>query len=562
MSTTLPGHQVLSLELINRITDEVYNYSDTRRKDLYNMSLTSRELSSMETLRSQILTMINDVSKIRVLFESNRNPAILVRILILDDAEQSANISSPNLLFVLGEMRNLNVIKLNGVTSRSPRRGRVQLPFFAAFANHANLTDMCLYDMSMKYGEFETILRSNLALTSLLIPNLDIDGFEELLPRIGYFSIVGVLNEPQAVAWEDPQSPHHRLQPTTDLNLPIERLIVKLVTPSDYKIMDLLASSRLPILLPGSPKRLAISTATGALNKVIVDIIIAFLDSPLTQSVGIIDRSGTHAPRNLDTVRLPLCTVLALHFVINDWSSTGEGPCWFCSILETLSPEQLPITKLLLVFDFHFENDCIDNMPTPDHFWPRLDNALSANGLVLEEIGVHIVLRVEDPECLFLDLDEESGAEQSDGSESGLEENEEDRGIEGSWVGSGEEVSDMKSDPDDSSYITDQREYTEAEIDEDDVELEKKDEHDEDEKSQDDKEVHPWANAITLAARMCPSQDKHPLSSSRWENQLFWPGGQYQNLDPSFRKNQRTRAHVRYRRGFTEVVPRSIFFPS
>ncbi|KAK0433438.1 hypothetical protein EV421DRAFT_1433126 [Armillaria borealis] len=490
MTTTLPGHQVLPLEFINRITDEVYNSSDgSSMKDLYNLSLTSREVGKRATaliFRVVELTsesdLDNDVSNLRGLFESNHNLAALVRILILDDPERRVNTSSPNLLFILGQMRNLNVIKLTGLGHQ-----RTQTPFFATFANRVNLTDIRLYDVSMKYHEFETILRSSSSLSSLLISNLEIDELHERLPRVGHFSMAGLLNEPRAVAWEDPQSPYHGLQPQTALNLPIERLIMKLATPSDYKIMDLLASSRLPIILPGSLKRLATSIAKGALNKAIVDRIIAFLDSSSAQSVSQLHlgeyeantyRSGTQAPPNFDSVRLPLCTTLDLHFVINDWSSTGEGPCWFSSILESLSPEQIPVKKLLLVFDFGFENECIDNMPRPDHFWPRLDNALSTNGLDLEEIGIHIVLRVEDPESLFLDVDEDSEAEESDGSESGLEESEEVRGIEES----GEE----ESDPDDSTYITDQSEYTDTEEDEDDVE---KEEHGDDGKDQDSKEV-------------------------------------------------------------------------
>ncbi len=481
-------------------------------EDLYNLSLTSREVGTRATaliFRVVILSseadFDDDVSKLRVLFESGRGLAALVRILILEDPERRVNTSSPNLLFILGQMRNLNIITLIGLGPQ-----RTQTPFFATFANRVNLTDIRLYDMTMKYHEFETILRSSSSLSSLLISNLETDELHEDLPCVGHFSMAGLLNEPRAVAWEDPQSPYHGLQPKTTLNLPIERLIMKLATPSDYKVMDLLASSRLPIILPGSLKRLAISTAKGALNKAIVDRIITFLGSSSTQSVsqlhlgeheadtcesylclsvlflkGIIDRSGTQAPPNFDSVRLPLCTALDLHFVINDWSSTGEGPCWFSSILESLSPEQMPVKKLLLVFDFGFENECIDNMPRPDHFWPRLDSALSANGLDLEEIGIHIVLRVEDPESLFLDVDEDSEAEESDGSESGLEESEEVKGIEES----GEEESGAESDPDDSTYITGQSEYTDAEENEGDIELCKKEEHDADGKDQDSKEV-------------------------------------------------------------------------
>ncbi|PBK92446.1 hypothetical protein ARMGADRAFT_1165582 [Armillaria gallica] len=494
MTTTLPGHQVLPLEFIDRITDEVYNSSDgSSMEDLYNLSLTSREVGKRATaliFRVVILSseadLDDDVSKLRVLFESGRGLAALVRILILEDPERRVNTSSPNLLFILGQMRNLNIITLIGLGLPQ----RTQTPFFATFANCVNLTDIRLYDMTMKYHEFETILRSSSSLSSLLISNLEIDELHEDLPCVGHFSMAGLLNEPRAVAWEDPQSPYHDLQPQTALNLPIERLIMKLATPSDYKVMDLLASSRLPIILPGSLKRVAISTAKGALNKAIVDRIIAFLGSSSAQSVSQLHlgeheadtyRSGTQAPPNFDSVRLPLCTALDLHFVINDWSSTGEGPCWFSSILESLSPEQMPVKKLLLIFDFGFENECIDNMPRPDHFWPRLDNALSVNGLNLEEIGIHIVLRVEDPESLFLDVDEDSEAEESDGSESGLEESEEVRGIE--------ESQEEESDPDDSTYIIDQSEYTDAEEDKDDVELGKKEEHDASGKDHDSKEV-------------------------------------------------------------------------
>ncbi|KAK0189871.1 hypothetical protein F5146DRAFT_1052985 [Armillaria mellea] len=488
MTTTLPGHQVLPLEFIDRIIDEVYNSSDgSSMEDLYNLSLTSREVGKRATALIFRVVYLpsrsdldNDISDLRDLFESNQNLAASVRILILGDPDCQVNTSSPDLLFILGQMRNLNVVKLTGLGPQ-----RTQAPFFTTFANRANLTDIRLYDMSMKYHEFETLLRLSSSLSSLLISNLEIHELHEHLPQVGYFSMAGLLNEPRAVAWEDPQSPYHNLQPKTALNLPIERLIMKLATPSDYKIMDLLASSRLPIILPGSLKRLATSIARGALNKAIVDRIIAFLHSSLAQSVSQLHlgefeadtyRSGTHAPPNFDSVSLPLCTTLRLHVVVNDWFSTGEGPTWFSSILESLSPEQMPVKNLRLVFDFGFENECIDNMPRPGHFWPRLDNALSANGLDLEEIGIDIIFRVEDPESLFLDADEESEAEESDGSESGLEESEEVRRTEKSG---GED-----SDSDDSTYMTDQSEYTDADEDEDDVELDKKNENDENGKDQ------------------------------------------------------------------------------
>ncbi|KAK0478873.1 hypothetical protein IW261DRAFT_1481341 [Armillaria novae-zelandiae] len=489
MATTLPGHQVLPLELIDRITDEVYDSSNgSSMKDLYNLSLTSRDVGKRATaLIFRIVKLTSefyfddDVSELHILFESNDNLAALVRILILDYAVCQANTSSPNFLFILGHMRNLNVIKLTGLGIPQ----RIQTPFLATFANRVNLTDIRLYDMSMGYLEFETILLSSSSLSSLLISNLEIDELHEHLPRVGRLSMAGLLIEPRAVAWEDPQSCYHGLQPKTALNLPIERLIMKLVTPSDYKIMDLLASSRLPIILPGSLKRLAISVAKGALNKAIVDRIIAFLDSSSAQSVsqlhlgefeGDMYRSGTRAPPNFESVRLPLCTTLDLHFVISDWSSTGEGPCWFSSVLESLSAGQMPVKKVLLIFDFSFENECIDNIPRPDYFWPRLDNALSANGLDLEEIGIQIVLRAEDPESIFLHVYEESEAEESDGSESALEESEDVIEIE--------ENGEAESDPDDSTYITDQSEYTDAEEDDDDVELEKKEGSDDGGKNQ------------------------------------------------------------------------------
>ncbi|KAK0497871.1 hypothetical protein EDD18DRAFT_1461856 [Armillaria luteobubalina] len=489
MATTLPRRQVLPLEFIDRITDEVYDSSNGgSMKDLYNLSLTSRDVGKRaKALIFRVVKLTSesdldkDISELRVLFESNHNLAALVGILILEDPERQVDTSSPNLLFILEHMRNLNVIKLTGLELPL----RTPTPFLAAFANRVNLTDLRLYDMSMKYHEFETILRSSSFLSSLLISNLEIEELHEHLPQVGRFYMAGLLNEPRAVVWEDPQSPYHGIQPTTALDLPIERLVMKLATPEDYKIMDLLVSARFPVILPGSLKRLAISVAKGALNKAIVDRIIAFLDSSSAQSVSQLHlgefeadtyRSGTHAPPNFDSVRLPHCTTLDLHFVINDWRSTGEAPCWFSSILESLSPEQIPVKKLLLVFDFGFENECIDNMPRPDHFWPRLDDALSANGLDLEEIGIQIVLRAEDPGSLFLDVDEDSEAEESDGSESTLEESEKVRGIE--------ESREEESDPDDSAYIPDQSEYSDAKEDEDDVELEKKEGTDDDRKIQ------------------------------------------------------------------------------
>lgn len=156
-------------------------------------------------------------------------------------------------------------------------------------------------------------------------------------------------------------------------------------------------------------------------------------------------------------------------------------------MLETIFPAQLPVKKLLLVFDFRFLHDhTVNDTPPPDDDWVRLDSALCAHNFDLEEIGVHIIFSVEVPdnEADFgnpyevSDHVEEAEAEESDGSESGAEE------------------SDEESDPDDTTYITDQSEYTDAEEDEedkDDVELSKKDVRDEDGKGQDYKKEVPVA---------------------------------------------------------------------
>ncbi|SJL08578.1 uncharacterized protein ARMOST_11944 [Armillaria ostoyae] len=528
MTTTLPGHQVLPLELIDRITDEVYNSSDNSKEDLYNLSLTSREVGKRATalifrvVKLKGGTSESDldksISKLHVLFESNCNLATLVRTLILGNPKESTAISSPNFLPVLGMMRNLNAIKLAGNVEYSepqpPRRRRrpawqVQpvLPFFTAFANPANLTDIRLYGMSMNYQEFENILRSSPALTALLISNLNITEFPAYSdPYYLNYSVI----EPEAVAWQDSESHYHDLQPKTALNLPIERLIMRLSSSSDYTIMDLLVSSRLPLLLPGRLENLAISHARGSLNKAVSDSTIAFLRSPLAQSVSRLHlgehegnryRSGKNKYRKLDTVYLPICEALELRFIFLDWQAFGNSNVWFAELLETMFPTQLPVKKLLLVFDFRFfHGPTVNNMPAPDDDWVRLDSALCAHNFDLEEIGVHIILSVDDPDNKFrvnpyeTPNVEESEAEESDGSESGVEESGDDRGIPSEESDESEEESDEESDPDDTTYITDQSEYTDAEEgeeDENDVELGKKDVSDEDGKGQDyKKEVH------------------------------------------------------------------------
>ncbi len=237
------------------------------------------------------------ISELHVLFESNGNLAISARILVIGNPEEPTSISSPNFLPVLRMMRNLNAIKLSGNVeySETPpprRRGRGRqawlaqpepVPIFTAFANPANLTDVRLYDMSMKYQEFENLLRSSPALTSLLISNLHIGDFREFSQSRSYRSHVVI--EPEAAAWEDPKSKYHSLQPKTALNLPVEQLIMRLSSVSDYRIMELFVSSRLPLLLPGRLKYLAISHARGSLNKAITDRTAAFLNSPLAESV-------------------------------------------------------------------------------------------------------------------------------------------------------------------------------------------------------------------------------------------------------------------------------------
>ncbi len=498
---------------------------------MYNLSLTSREVGKRATTLIFRVVKLKGasesdldkrISELHVLFESNRSLAISARILILGNPEEPTSISSPNFLPVLRMMPNLNAIKLAGDVEYSEppppgRRGRraQPVPVFTAFANPANLTDIRLYDMSMKYREFENILRSSPALTALLISNLNIDDFHEFSQSRSYRHYIVI--EPEAAVWEDPKSKYHSLQPKTALNLPVERLIMKLSSVSDYRIMDLFVSSRLPLLLLGRLKSLAISHARGSLNKAISDRTAAFLDSPLAQSVsrlhlgehgegecesylcvsvlffnGTLDRPGSNAHRKLDTVHLPLCEALELCFTLVDWDwqALSFNKIWFAEMLKTIFPAQLPVKKLLLVFDFRFLHDhTVNDTPTPDADWVRLDSALCAHNFDLEEIGVHIIcsLDVPDNEADFgdpyevSDHVEEAEAEESDGSESGAEESGDDRRIPS-------EASDEESDPDDTTYITDQSEYTDAEEDEedeDDAELGKKDVRDEDRKGQD-----------------------------------------------------------------------------
>ncbi|KAK0236686.1 hypothetical protein EDD85DRAFT_1023507 [Armillaria nabsnona] len=523
MTTTLPGHQTLPLELIDRITDEVYNSSDNSKEDLYNLSLTSRETGKLATTLIFRVVKLKGasesdfdkrVSELHVLFESNGNLAISARILVISNPEESTSISSPNFLPVLRMMPNLNAIKLAGdveyseppLPGRRGRRAQVQpVPVFTAFANPANLTDIRLYDMSMKYREFENILRSSPALTALLISNLNIDDFREFSQSRSYRHHIVI--EPEAAAWGDPKSSYHSLQPKTALNLPVERLIMRLSSVSDYRIMDLFVSSRLPLLLLGRLKNLAISHARGSLNKAISDRTAAFLDSPLAQSVSRLHlgehgegeyRPGSNAHRKLDTVHLPLCEALELCFTLVDWDwqALSFNKIWFAEMLETIFPAQLPVKKLLLVFDFRFLHDrTVNYTPPPDGDWVRLDNVLCAHNFDLEEIGVHIIFSLDilDNEADFGNPHEiyghveETEAEESDGSESGAEESGDDRRIPSE---ASDEESDEESDPDDTTYITDQSEYTDAEDDEedeeeDDAELGKKDVRDKDRKGQD-----------------------------------------------------------------------------
>ncbi|KAK0463005.1 uncharacterized protein EV420DRAFT_1522208 [Desarmillaria tabescens] len=357
-------------------------------------------------------------------------------------------------------MQKLTIIKMLGIESRPPRRGRVS--FFTTFANRTSLTDIRLYDMFMKYREFETILRSSPALTSLLISNLKIDEFSSM--SYGSVHYRGtVVMKPEAVAWEDTKSRYHGLQPQK------------------------LSTSR-------------------------------------SNHEGDGHRWGLDPARSLDTVRLPLCEALELRLIFLDWHTFGINDTWIANMLETISHTQFPVRKLLLVFDFRFfRGHMVSNLPTPDELWVGLDNALCAHHFDLEEIGVHIIFSVEDPNN-ELEIDnpyeerivEEEEAEESDGSESEVEESD---------VASGEDESDMESDeesdPEDSTYIPNQSEYTDAE-DEDDVELEKKEEEDDNAKGQDHKDtpghiLQHWLLGFALPktnARYHFQQDQTNVSAS------------------------------------------------
>ncbi|KAK0213616.1 hypothetical protein IW262DRAFT_1301091 [Armillaria fumosa] len=509
MTTTLPEHQALPLELIDTITDEVYNSSDNSREDLYNLSLTSCQVGKqamalifrvVQLKGASESELDKSISKLHVLFESNRNLAISAKVLIIGNPKEPANTSSPNFLPVLRMMRNLNVIKLtgNGEYSEPPpppiprRRGRSRqvqpgpVPICTAFTIPANLMDIRLYNMSMKYQEFENILRSSPALTALLISNLDIREFPTYSCPDGH-GMAGFQITLSRLSAQDSSQP-----PDRTAN---HEIVVKLRLYNNGPSWPLSITSSLT-WTPQKSRNLSCLRLTqqGSIRQYSHFSQLSTSSISVMITLGAIVIPGQNNHHMLDTVHLPICEALEFRSIFFDWKAFSLINVWFAGLLETILmfPTQLPVKKLLLVFDFlFFCGPDIRNMPVPDIDWFHLDSALCMHNFDLEEIGVHIILPVEDPNneadlgnTSESDDAEEDETEENDGSESGVEESRYDRGLPSEEI---DRESDEESDPDDTTYITDQSEYTDAEEGEDVMELGKKDGHDEDGTGQDNK---------------------------------------------------------------------------
>ncbi|KAK0499163.1 hypothetical protein EDD18DRAFT_1377055 [Armillaria luteobubalina] len=373
---------VLPTELLHEIVDTVAE-DDDATSTLTALSQTNRamrpraQMHVYDTIKLEITDddYIDELGRIHA-----ADPTVLAdypRSLILYSSRNSDGswdwdedlADTPILETIISQMRNLQLISFRGLNVG----GR---PFTDSFASPsmAQITRVELHHVALSFRALNSFISSP-CLTDLFLAALHVEEYEESYSEGTDFS-----------------APNCSLpQPQSALRRPLEVLHLDILTASDFVIMDLIATSRYPIIAEDSLVRVNFSSNLTVHSQ--VPLFQRFLDCKAIKSAKMLrlgDHEGSFTDSDstgYDPLRFDTFETVELHVGISmEWDHYNPEFQWWANSLSVV-PAGSPLKKLYLFITFH----TIDPQALADvtmDVWDDLDDALCGDNLDLEHLAI------------------------------------------------------------------------------------------------------------------------------------------------------------------------------
>ncbi|KAK0184482.1 hypothetical protein F5146DRAFT_239969 [Armillaria mellea] len=291
-----------------------------------------------------------------------------------------ANLADVTILeTIIPQMRNLRVVSFVDLDV-------VGRHFPDSFASplKAQITSLELRHVTLTFRAFNSLISSP-CLTELYLDGLNVVEYDAA---------------PDAEEGTDFSAPDCRLpQPQSALRCPLKELRLDLTTTSDLVIMDLIATSRFPIIAENSLVKVSFSSEYSLEDQ--VHLFQRFLDckaikSAKTLHLGDHERScfTEQDSTNYTPLRFNTFETVELRVGIGrDWDQPPPEFQWWANSLSGV-PAGSSLKKLRLIITFHR----IDVQDLPDvtmPVWVALDQALCSDNLDLEHLTIDIATSEE-----------------------------------------------------------------------------------------------------------------------------------------------------------------------
>ncbi|KAK0224286.1 hypothetical protein IW262DRAFT_883266 [Armillaria fumosa] len=305
------------------------------------------------------------------------DPTVLAeqpRTLRLCDGMDVDLADDPILETIISQMRNLRVVSFTFLNAEGP------WPFIDSFASPsmAQITSLELRHVTLSFHAFNSFISSP-CLTELFLAGLRVVEYE---------------SAPDIEDGTDFSAPDCSLpQPQSALSCPLKELRLDIIKSSDFAIMNLIATSRYPIIAEDSLDKVTFSSDYTQYDQ--VPLFQRFLDCKAIKSAKMLhlgDEEGSftepdttdYDPLRFDTFEtVELCVGLG-----RDWASKEPEFQWWANSLSAV-PVGSPLKKLRLIITFPIIN--VRALPdvTMD-VWDDLDRALCGDNLELEHLAIDI----------------------------------------------------------------------------------------------------------------------------------------------------------------------------
>ncbi|SJL13171.1 uncharacterized protein ARMOST_16610 [Armillaria ostoyae] len=377
------GPVQLPTELLHGIVDTVAE-DDDAIPTLTAITQTSRAMRprAQKHIYETIELEITDKSRIDALGQIHATDSTVLaehpRTLKVYDSWGGDLASVPILETIISHMRNLRAVAFVDLDV-------VGRPFTDSFASpsKAHITSIELRHVTLTFRALNSFISSP-CLTELFLVGLDVVEYE---------------SAPDAEHGTDFSAPDCSLpQPQSALRCPLKELRLNISTTSDLVIMDLIATSRYPIIAEDSLVKVNFSSMYSDDNH--VPLFQRFLDCKAIKSAKTLhlgdhelsnfteqDSTG-YGPLRFDTFE----TVELRVGIGRDWVIPPEFQWWANSL--SAVPAGSPLKKLRLIITFHKIN--VQTLPDVTmNVWVDLDHALCGDNLELEHLAIDIATSVD-----------------------------------------------------------------------------------------------------------------------------------------------------------------------